>query len=69
LRSDDHWQTLKQSLHPFFTWLDSLAINYQAFYSQIPIQQVGEVTSLKAVGAGMPILWLISEIQKTAGRL
>ena len=69
LRSDSRWQTLKQCLNPFFTWLDSLEINYQAFYSQIPIQQDGEVSSLKAVGSGMPILWLISEIQKVTGCL
>ena len=53
---------IDQSLQPIITYLDLFKLNYQKFYSAIPIVTIEGVSSLKANGAASPLLWLLSHL-------
>lgn len=44
--------------------LDAVGVNYQIFYSVIPIVSADAGFSLKATGAATPLLWLVWELSK-----
>ncbi len=55
---------LEESLQPLTTHLDTMAANYQTFYSNIPIVHTKDTAILKATGAAAPLLWLVWELSK-----
>lgn len=57
------WQSLKQHLHSVKLQLDSLAFNYQLFYSGLTISETGGIAVLKSNYERNPLLWLLSEIR------
>jgi GTPase SAR1 family protein len=57
------WQALKQHFHSLKLYLDSLALNYQIFYSGVTILQTGGISILQSNYARNPLLWLLSEIR------
>jgi GTPase SAR1 family protein len=61
-RSSD-WQTLERSLQPLRNLLERLNVNYQIFYSAIPIVEIEYTTSLKTSETAAPILWLVSKLR------
>lgn len=56
-------QRLERSLQPLKTLLDRLQINYQIFYSAIPIVSSGGGSNLKTSETATPILWLVSKLR------
>lgn len=64
-----NWQRLKKSLSPLTDYLSALPINYQTFYSEIPIEQVEGVATLKGTQTSMPLIWLVEEMKKADAAL
>jgi len=60
-----YWQRLKKSLQPLTMKLGELGVNYQLFYSEIPIAIADGVSTLQLNRVGTPIYWLFSEIHKS----
>jgi GTPase SAR1 family protein len=58
-------QNLEEHLQPLKARLDSMAVNYQIFYSAIPIVSTEKAVTLQARQAADSILWLLSEIRKS----
>jgi tetratricopeptide (TPR) repeat protein len=56
---------IEENLQPFLARLDSVNTKYHRFYSSIPIATFQNTTKLKATGASEPILWLLSELNKS----
>ncbi|MBV8884971.1 MAG: hypothetical protein JO235_13390 [Chroococcidiopsidaceae cyanobacterium CP_BM_RX_35] len=57
-------QQLQQKLQPLITRLEAMRVNYQTFYSFIPIVQTEAGASLNAKGAAAPLLWLVRELSQ-----
>jgi hypothetical protein len=60
-----YWQRLKKSLQPLTLQLGELGVNYQLFYSEIPIAIADGFSTLQLNRVGTPIYWLFSEIHKS----
>ena len=60
-----YWQRLKKALQPLTMKLGELGVNYQIFYSEIPIAIADGVSTLQLNRVGTPIYWLFSEIHKS----
>lgn len=58
-------QKLNEGIQTLTSRLDALRVNYQKFYSDIPIVTEEGVTALKPTGAAAPLLWLLSQLEKT----
>lgn len=56
---------IEANLQPFLARLDAVNAKYQRFYSAIPIVSHQGKYQLKATGAAAPIIWLLSELNKT----
>jgi GTPase SAR1 family protein len=61
--NSSNWQSLEKSLQPLRDLLDKLDVNYQIFYSAIPIVTTNGVFNLKTSEAVTPILWLVSKLK------
>ncbi|MBV8882418.1 MAG: tetratricopeptide repeat protein [Chroococcidiopsidaceae cyanobacterium CP_BM_RX_35] len=57
-------RTLEEQLQPLTSYLDGMKINYQLFYSYIPIIRIKGTATLSAAGAANALLWLVSELGK-----
>jgi hypothetical protein len=55
---------IEQKLRSLTTRLDAANTIYRRFYSSISIISAGGVSVVKAEGASVPILWLVSELSK-----
>ncbi|MGF1604058.1 MAG: tetratricopeptide repeat protein [Thermosynechococcaceae cyanobacterium] len=55
---------IEQKLRSLTTRLDAAHTVYRRFYSSIPIIPTGNISIVKAEGASVPILWLVSELGK-----
>ena len=55
---------IENYLQPLTTRLDAVKVNYQTFYSLIPICNNEGASTLKATGAAAPFLWLVWELSK-----
>jgi tetratricopeptide (TPR) repeat protein len=55
---------IEQKLRSLTTRLDAAHTIYRRFYSSIPIIPAGKISVVKAEGASVPILWLVSELGK-----
>lgn len=60
----EKWKILASFLQPISNQLDLLKVNYQIFYSQIPIINKQGFYSLKFPTTSESIFWLVTEIQK-----
>lgn len=60
-----YWQRLNKAIQPLMTKLQELGVNYQVFYSEIPVVVVDGVSTLQLTRVGTPIYWLFSEIHKS----
>jgi GTPase SAR1 family protein len=58
-------QILEQGIQPLQTFLEKLEVNYQIFYSSIPIVATDDGFCLKTSEAATPILWLMSKLRNT----
>ncbi len=58
------WQCLKKAINPLLQQLKEQNINYQVFYSEIPIVVIDGVPTLQLVRVGTPIYWLFAEIHR-----
>lgn len=58
------WQCLKKAINPLLKKLKERNVNYQVFYSEIPIAVVDGVPTLQLIRVGTPIYWLFAEIHK-----
>jgi tetratricopeptide (TPR) repeat protein len=56
---------IEENLQPFLARLDAVNTKYHRFYSSIPIATFQNTTKLKATGASEPIVWLLSELNKS----
>ncbi|MBV9385242.1 MAG: tetratricopeptide repeat protein [Chroococcidiopsidaceae cyanobacterium CP_BM_ER_R8_30] len=57
-------QQLQQRLQPLLARLDAMRVNYQTFYSFIPIVHTEAGATLKAKGTAAPLLWLVRELSQ-----
>ena len=57
-------QQIKQGLQPLTSRLDAVNVNYQTFYSLIPIVRKEGTSTLSPTGAAAPLLWLVWELSK-----
>jgi tetratricopeptide (TPR) repeat protein len=55
---------IEENLQPLIAPLKAANAKYQRFYSAIPIANEKGKFSLKATGASVPFLWLVSELKK-----
>ncbi|OKH26632.1 hypothetical protein NIES593_00805 [Hydrococcus rivularis NIES-593] len=58
-------QILDRGIQPLQAFLENLKINYQIFYSSIPIVAGDDGFDLKTSETAKPILWLISKLRNT----
>lgn len=58
------WQCLKKAINPLLQQLKTQNVNYQVFYSEIPIVVIDGVPTLQLMRVGTPVYWLFAQIHK-----